>query len=62
MAASKTKYAEARVGMPVGEYIRQAVAQGLRPWEMAEALGVSRPTVWIWMRAHGYRAGYRRSR
>ncbi len=62
MPASKVREAEARVGMPVADYLRQAIRDGIGVKDMAEAMGVSRPTAWLWLRAHGYQSGYRRMR
>lgn len=62
MPASKMTLAEKRIGMPVADYLRQAVADGVGVQDMADALGVSRATAWVWLRVHGYQSGYRRMR
>lgn len=62
MPASKMSIAEVRVGMPVADYLRQAIRDGVGVQDMANALGVSRATAWVWLRAHGYQSGYRRIR
>ena len=62
MPASKMIQAEVRVGMSVSDYLKQAIRDGVKVQDMADALGVSRATAWLWLRIHGYRSGYRRAR
>ena len=56
---NKKADAEARVGMPLTSYMKDAMNSGKTQREMAAELGVSYQTVGNWLRAEGYRYGGR---
>jgi len=52
---SKRTAVEARIGMTMTEYFRDAIKRELRQIDMAEELGLSKPTVNNWLKDLGFR-------
>ena len=63
MTATKTKLrrradVEAEIGMPIAEYLQQAVANKKSYAEMRRELRVTETTLWRWAKREGYETVY----